>query len=408
MVNDMKIPLLIASLLLSPSVFAYSASHVTTVINDAVKSKLISRGFSVNDPRFYSTLSDISKSSASIAQSSSVLRLGTVTGRSWMSTMLRGALVGRGKLIALAASGAIAWLFIDESTVQVKVYDPSKEVGIKGFYWVYRANDGSTLAEVLTNICSLNSDYCKAYEIRSYERDSTREDLRTVVIYRDADKKNVWQTGSASLVNCSNSSKSKAIASCQENYSPSTDQYTVTSLPIQQAIDGISQTELDTQLSPEVTAEIANNIWQSASPQTYPTSDPITAADVSAASSSQPTVGDFIQPDASFTGELPAESVPSSGNNTVIGTDPKISPPELSNIPTGRDILAPIFSLMPFLQNYDIPVRAAQCPTYSFEWNNRAFTVDAHCTLLEKFRTLIQLFSSILWSLAALRIILSA
>ncbi|WP_233962021.1 hypothetical protein [Pectobacterium versatile] len=402
----MKIPLLIASLLLSPSVFAYSASHVTTAINDTVKSKLISRGFSVNDPRYYSTLTDISKSSASIAQSSSVLRLGTVTGRSWMSTMLSGALVGRGKLIILAASGALAWFFMDESTVQVKVYDPSKEVGVKGVYWKYRANDGSTLAEVLANICSLNSDYCKAYEIRSYERDSTREDLRTVVIYRDADKKDVWQTGSANLVNCSNSSK--AIASCQENYSPSTDQYTVTSLPIQQAIDGISQAELDTQLSPEVTAEIANKIWQSASPQTYPASDPITAADVSAASSSKPTVGDFIQPDATFTGELPAESVPSSGNNTVIGTDPKISPPELSNIPTGRDILSPILSLMPFLQNYDIPVRTAQCPTYSFEWNNRTFTVDAHCTLLEKFRTLIQLFASILWSLAALRIILSA
>ncbi|MEI7268824.1 hypothetical protein [Pectobacterium versatile] len=402
----MKIPLLIFSLLLSPSVFAYSASHVTTAINDAVKSKLISRGFSVNDPRYYSTLTDISKSSASIAQSSSVLRLGTVTGRSWMSTMLSGALIGRGKLIILAASGALAWFFMDESTVQVKVYDPSKEVGVKGVYWKYRANDGSTLAEVLANICSLNSDYCKSYEIRSYERDSTREDLRTVVIYRDADKKDVWQTGSANLVNCSNSSK--AIASCQENYSPSTDQYTVTSLPIQQAIDGISQAELDTQLSPEVTAEIANKIWQSASPQTYPASDPITAADVSAASSSKPTVGDFIQPDATFTGELPAESVPSSGNNTVIGTDPKISPPELSNIPTGRDILAPIFSLMPFLQNYDIPTRAAQCPTYSFEWNNRVFTVDAHCTLLEKFRTLIQLFASIFWSFTALRVILSA
>ncbi|MFJ5406985.1 hypothetical protein [Pectobacterium punjabense] len=402
----MKIPLLIFSLLLSPSVFAYSASHVTTAINDTVKSKLISRGFSVNDPRYYSTLTDISKSSASIAQSSSVLRLGTVTGRSWMSTVLSGALVGRGKLIVLAASGALAWFFMDDSTVQVKVYDPSKEVGVKGFYWQYRGYEQPTLTEAVADLCAFNSNYCKAYEIRSYERDSTREDLRTVVIYRDADKKDVWQTATGYLFNCSNSSK--AIASCQENYSPSTDQYTVTSLPIQQAIDGISQAELDTQLSPEVTAEIANKIWQSASPQTYPASDPITAADVSAASSSKPTVGDFIQPDATFTGELPAESVPSSGNNTVIGTDPKISPPELSNIPTGRDILAPVFSLMPFLQNYDIPVKTAQCPTYSFEWNNRAFTVDAHCILLEKFRTLIQLFASILWSLAALRIILSA
>ncbi|MBN3050847.1 hypothetical protein H4F45_05000 [Pectobacterium brasiliense] len=402
----MKIPLLIVSLLLSPSVFAYSASHVTTAINDTVKSKLISRGFSVNDPRYYSTLTDISKSSASIAQSSSALRLGTATGRSWMSTMLRGALVGRGKLIALAASGALAWYFMDESTVQVKVYDPSKEVGVKGFYWQYSTYVNSTLAEALAELCTRNSNLCKAYEIHSYERDNTREDLRTVVIYSDTNKKNVWQTSTAQLINCSNSSK--AIASCQENYSPATDQYTVTSLPIQQAIDGISQTELDTPLSPEVTAEIANNIWQSASPQTYPASDPITAADVSAASSSKPTVGDFIQPDAAFTGELPAESVPSSGDNAVIGTDPKISPPELSNIPTGRDILAPLFSLMPFLQNYDIPVRAAQCPTYSFEWNNRTFTVDAHCTLLERFRTLIQLFASVLWSFSALRIILSA
>ncbi|QWT40831.1 hypothetical protein [Dickeya dadantii] len=216
--------------------------------------------------------------------------------------------------------------------------------------------------------------------------------------------KNERSRSSANLIICD--STSTKISSCQADFVPSTDQYTVKNITTQQAIDSLTQTELDSELSPAVTAEIANSLWQSASPQTYPASDPITANEISA-SSSKPVVGDLFQPDPQFTGELPAESTPTSGDTAQIGSDPKISPPELSS-PTAREIFAPISGLMPFLQNYEIPIRSAQCPIYQFEWSERIFTVDAHCTLIEKFSTLIKLFSSVLWSLSALRIILSA
>lgn len=397
-----KIIFLTGSILLSPVAHSYSPASITNAINDAVKIKMIARGFSGNDPRFYSTLTNISTKSASIASASSALKFGSVTGRSWMTAVLRGALLGRGKLIALAASGAAAWLLVDESTVQIKTLDLSREVAVRGYYWQISSYKNATLSGALSDLCRINS--CVAYSVISYERDPSRNDLRTVVFYSDLDKKNERSRSSANLIICD--STSTKISSCQADFVPSTDQYTVKNITTQQAIDSLTQTELDSELSPAVTAEIANSLWQSASPQTYPASDPITANEISA-SSSKPVVGDLFQPDPQFTGELPAESTPTSGDTAQIGSDPKISPPELSS-PTAREIFAPISGLMPFLQNYEIPIRSAQCPIYQFEWSERIFTVDAHCTLIEKFSTLIKLFSSVLWSLSALRIILSA
>ncbi|WP_263062797.1 hypothetical protein [Dickeya dadantii] len=398
-----KIIFLMGSILLSPLAHSYSPASITNAINDAVKLKLIARGFSGNDPRFYSTLSSISTKSASIASASSALRFGSVTGRSWMTAVLRGALLGRGKIIALAASGVAAWLLVDESTVQVKTLDLSREVAVRGYYWQLSTYKNSTLSGVLSDLCQKNT--CVAYSIIAYERDPSRNDLRTVIFYNDLDKKNERSRSTANSFPCDPTSSK--ISSCQADFVPSTDQYTVKNITTQQAIDSLTQTELDSELSPAVTAEMANSLWQSASPQTYPASDPITANEIAASPSVKPVVGDLVQPDPQFTGALPAESTPTSGDSTQIGSDPKISPPELSS-PTAREIFAPISGLMPFLQNYEIPIRSAQCPIYQFDWNDRVFTVDAHCILIEKFSALIKLFSSVLWSLAALRIILSA
>ncbi|QWT40830.1 hypothetical protein [Dickeya dadantii] len=182
-----KIIFLTGSILLSPVAHSYSPASITNAINDAVKIKMIARGFSGNDPRFYSTLTNISTKSASIASASSALKFGSVTGRSWMTAVLRGALLGREKLIALAASGAAAWLLVDESTVQIKTLDLSREVAVRGYYWQISSYKNATLSGALSDLCRINS--CVAYSVISYERDPSRNDLRTVVFYSDLDKK---------------------------------------------------------------------------------------------------------------------------------------------------------------------------------------------------------------------------
>ncbi|MBD2794908.1 hypothetical protein ID857_22295, partial [Xenorhabdus sp. CUL] len=82
------------------------------------------------------------------------------------------------------------------------------------------------------------------------------------------------------------------------------------------------------------------------------------------------------------------------------------APPELEDIPTAKQIIAPLFGLFPFLNHFDIPEKSVQCPVAEFEVFERHIVMDSHCILLEKIQGLLKIFSLIIWSFLGLRIIL--
>ncbi|WP_318837845.1 hypothetical protein [Providencia sp. PROV007] len=91
-----------------------------------------------------------------------------------------------------------------------------------------------------------------------------------------------------------------------------------------------------------------------------------------------------------------------------LGEYPEIDEPDLEEPPTGKEILAPIENLMPFIKNIQLPSKEASCPVAEFNVFDTQYKIDSHCPLLEQNKALFQLIAGILWAFLSLRIILSA
>ncbi|SUG70242.1 Uncharacterised protein [Salmonella enterica subsp. enterica] len=195
--------LLITLLLSVISFYSYGAERAAVInqtISGTIKNKITQRGFSANDPRYYGTLKGISGYLNSTASGSKAYTVAGVSGRSWLSVGLRGALLSRGTLIALAASGAVEWLIESEDSVQIKVKEITGVQGVKGFYWNIGAESYVTAAEGAQSICQRNPTFCQTYIVEQYNADPTRSDLRTIKFYIDSSKTQLWASRTASLV----------------------------------------------------------------------------------------------------------------------------------------------------------------------------------------------------------------
>lgn len=89
-------------------------------------------------------------------------------------------------------------------------------------------------------------------------------------------------------------------------------------------------------------------------------------------------------------------------------THPRIGSPSLEDPPDGKQILAPLLTLFPFIKNFTLPVRHAACPVAEFDAFERHHVMNSHCELLEKNRALLALFAGIIWAFLSLRVVLSA
>lgn len=118
-------------------------------------------------------------------------------------------------------------------------------------------------------------------------------------------------------------------------------------------------------------------------------------------------VGDQIEID------LDLDTIPSSDTDTNIDSShdyeefEEPSYPEL-DMPSARDILNPFKQFFPQLQNFQLRVQSATCPTWSFDLWNKHFLIDSHCGLLEEQRQPIQIIFSVVWAFIALRHLLTA
>jgi hypothetical protein len=84
-------------------------------------------------------------------------------------------------------------------------------------------------------------------------------------------------------------------------------------------------------------------------------------------------------------------------SNSESVSDP--TPPE--SLPDFGDTFAPLLS-------WQLPGHSSQCPTGVFDWNGSTYTLDAHCQLVQDHWGMLQTVMAVVWTIAALWIVLRA
>ena len=97
--------------------------------------------------------------------------------------------------------------------------------------------------------------------------------------------------------------------------------------------------------------------------------------------------------------------IKTSVDNLTKAADPPADPVAL----TSDDITGVFFSdTFTTLRAWQLPARAVACPTWSFSVFSHSYTIDAHCALIENQRAFFSSIMLLVWSLAALFIVLGA
>lgn len=81
-------------------------------------------------------------------------------------------------------------------------------------------------------------------------------------------------------------------------------------------------------------------------------------------------------------------------------------PPELEQTPD--DFLSFFDDLFPFLRDFELDEKKADCPIIQFDAFGKIYTIETHCPLLEQNRPLTEMIMLIVWAFVSLRIILKA
>jgi hypothetical protein len=80
----------------------------------------------------------------------------------------------------------------------------------------------------------------------------------------------------------------------------------------------------------------------------------------------------------------------------------------LEQTPTAQQILQPILNLFPSLKNYSPSMSSGTCPRPTLNLFGRTQTMEAHCTILDNNKPIIQQGMVLAFTLLALFIVLSA
>lgn len=333
---------------------AIDPGRVGSVIQFALKTTLIRRGFAANDPLYISTVSRISSAVSAAAAHAPLVTAGAITAPAWGSIAIGlGIGVMAGFVVDLAIDGLVRWAFNADGTITQTVI-PFPVGKAPGWYVPYNgeledppADSGKrygyptrrpTLEELLKPWEWLTPDMLDRPDLIGYLRAT-----EGYITYSPAEGWLVdeWARGirSGALTNC----YGDAIASgelCVEfsPFAPS-DIRTVDHADIGHAISAIPDSELSRPLSPDLLAELANRAWREAS--SYPdydgvpflASDPLTGRDVQASLETSPglyypSVGDFVNPDVvSDTFPMPApDPLPNPGGKPGAIPDPGTQP----------------------------------------------------------------------------------
>jgi hypothetical protein len=411
-------------------------SRMQKTLSALVVSKMASRGFAANDPRWVGTLGGASGALGAVAATAVTVSAGAATAPAWITA---GIALGMGYAVTLAADGLINWIFGTDGTVSTP--------GTASPYSVAGGYAPMSMYQVGTSLYATLDGACSGYSatlgpgVDSYGYSYVASAVMSsgqCITERTYSNGNVLVTGTvtfARVTGCAGVSLSAVNNVCPPSNFPNVGVQKYASPSA--AVAALSPTDQAKPVSPSVLADFANRAWAQAaaapgySGVPYDAANPITQADVqayqSANSSSYPTVGDlvlpqaapsggsvatpFVLPDTASDGSVvtPAtQTNPSSQPLTNLGPDPGIGLPTLEATPTVSQILDPIFNLFPSLRSFTVPKHNATCPTATLNLFGNVQKFEAHCGVLEGVRPLLTAIMAFVWGFVALRITLSA
>lgn len=452
-------------LLLLVSVCARSWSAVVPVsrmqnaVSGVMQSKMISRGFASNDPRFTATLNGASGVLGAAAGTAAAVTIAGVTAPAWVTA---GLAVGLSSLFAyglsLAFDGLVKWFRNSDGTVSIGFAGAPQAIvgGSAGFV----STCANSVADLFAGSIGAIGQGCAAavagtYDPAVYKGQTIDVHVNSCMnngcnlhfrrtaadggVYADYDFDVVVQ--SATLPAAANCASGLYLMKGGTN--------SCFSLPgqgvkpsIADAAANVSDAEKAKALAPEVVAAIADDAWRQAAAAPgydglpYDASNPVSRTDAATWKAtnpnSWPTVGDVVTPQPAPTGgtsatpfKLPTSTTPVStvdptappnpatnpaASNPLenLGPDPGIGAPALEPAPTARMILDPLLNLFPSLRNFAVPNHNGVCPKPSASAFSKTLVLDAHCAVLEPVRPALSAMMAFVWVAIALLIVLAA
>lgn len=421
------------------AVRAYTGK-VNTAASGIVQSKVGKLGFAANDPRFTATLSGAGAALTTVATGVAV---GGAAAVSWPVLLAGAAVAGVATgALTLGQGALIEWLFGDDETVTLSGQgmgtSDGSNLGLMPSSYVDLLDQNGTGKDLyfretsgkIRHIKTLGfecaaSGTCVAPEPFTKVLDSTFTQYYPGPYPGD---NGYWSNAYSRTVTLGAGRQRQVVYSfIPPSLTPiAPPAYVSEPKPVEQAIADVPEEVAETQLSPDMLAAIANASWKAAQNQPnalpWPASDPITAQDVkdwlAENPSLAPTVGDFLSeasptPDNNVPFPLPGNGTsptptPGEGEKIDLGDDPNTPAPTMEDTPTAEAILSPILNLMPDLKGFEVPAHAGECPMPSFSVFNHEYRWEAHCTLMDQNRALIEAAMMLVWALAALFIVLRA
>lgn len=432
---------------------ALPVTPMQNAISGAIQQKAIKRGFAANDPRFGATLDLVSGGFASAAGAgAAVIVAGAITAPAWVTVAIAagvGAVVTAA--VTLGINGVVDWLFSPSSTdakpityrvSQQTPQGPGMVAG--GPYWRDGFNlvSGGDAMSVIKTAIPINwpDTSTSTYKVGACNTQTATYVSCSVTRVNKADGYN--QVGYAAIG--ANYFPSGAPGSCQPGFVYR--QAACVAVPIapdpkvsaQEAVNYLTQSpaELAKPLNPSIIASIADKAWRDAASQPgysglpYVATDPVTTAEVDAwlqaHPQSWPTVQDFVapQPAANSPWKLPGNPTATTQDPTQattpstnpgqaspvqnLGPDPGIGAPILEPTPTARQILQPLFDLLPDFRSFVVPSHQAVCPKPSFSLFGQTIVMESHCTIAEDQRAALYAVMAAVWVLAGAIIVLKA
>lgn len=385
--------------------------RVNAAVGGIVSAKVGKWGFAANDPRITATASGIGTGLTTLGVG---VATGAVAAVGWPALLAAAgiaALVGGG--VSLAVDGLYKWFFNSDGTVtttggntNATVTDPTATF--------YPASDptgtGCMLATYVTDNC-----------VRIGQK------WRTLTV--------CWTGINPTLPCIRNLTMTFEQAMAESGYIvPTTTTSTsddVSNAPASTAASKIPAAELAKPMSNQMLAAAANAAWKAAATEAgglpWSASDPITPADVAEwrarNPSAIPTVGDFTAPitNGSAVSVGPSSApggstnpstgpvtTPGTGTQVDLGPNPNTPSPGLEATPTAKQILSPLLNLMPDLKTFSVPAHTGTCPKPSFVAFDKTYTFESHCGLVESNRSIIEAAMMLVWSIAAVFIVLRA
>jgi hypothetical protein len=423
-------------------------SNVSRAVSGVLQDGMRTRGFAANDPRFGNTIARISPQLSGVAGTAAAVTVAGVTAPGWVSI---GAAIVIGAVVTyavnLALNGLVSWLFrsdskIDESGAPT-VVPTSTVMTAGGAYWKVSFHSGNIHIDLAGGDGEAVARQGH-FEYLSQSGQST-QNYNAPTCYVSTNQ--VSCGAIFAIYNPSGAPGSCVAGTMYKNgscgaytFASPTAIPAATAVTVPTAVSHIPASDLDKPLNPAIVAGLANQAWQRAASQPgydglpYPQSNPITSAEVSTWTQANPqyspSVRDFVSPNPTTTANPQPWALPTNPTattttpattpnaNTVnpasanpqqnLGPDPATAAPQLEATPTAQQILQPIFDLLPNLRHFSASSHSGACPRPTVSLVGTSITMEAHCTLIDNNKAVMQAAMSFAWAAIALFIILSA